>query len=92
MASRAEIKCVNKRDRENPHERITNVGGYTDKQWKITQQECVTMIENKTWEFYVKKNSKEVKVIVATHNGNKYVKTEADDTKSNNLLSLPECP
>ena len=32
------IKCINKSDRFNPHERITHVGGFTDRQWKVTQQ------------------------------------------------------
>jgi hypothetical protein len=33
-----------------------------------------------------------VNVIVATHNGNKYIKTEADGIHPDNLLALPECP
>ncbi len=34
----------------------------------------------------------QVKVITAeTYNGTKYLKTEADNTTRNNLLSLPEC-
>jgi hypothetical protein len=35
---------------------------------------------------------KTVEVIVATHNGKKYIKTEADGPHPNNLLALPECP
>ena len=31
-------------------------------------------------------------VIVATRNGHKYLKTEADYDTPDNLLSLPECP
>ena len=31
-------------------------------------------------------------VIVAVHNGNKYIKTENDGLHPNNLLALPECP
>jgi hypothetical protein len=31
-------------------------------------------------------------VIVAVHNGHKYIKTKADGIQPDNLLSLPECP
>jgi hypothetical protein len=40
----------------------------------------------------VSQGGKEVKVIVATKEGIKYLKTEADSSETNNLLSLPECP
>ncbi len=49
-----QIKCINKSDRPNPHERITHVGGYEDKRWKITQQEAIRYIESEEWRFWVK--------------------------------------
>jgi hypothetical protein len=62
-----QIKCVNKRDRPNPHEHITHVGGYGTSQWKITQEEAIVYIENKEWSFGVKPaNADSVWVIVAT--------------------------
>ena len=89
----AEIKCINKSDRYNPHERITHVGGVTDGRWRITQEDAIQLIENKTWRFYVKVIDKPVWIVVAiSQYGNKYLKTEADGTQPNNLLSLPECP
>jgi hypothetical protein len=90
-----QIKCINKRDRPNPHERITHVGGDDPKPWKVTQQEAIEYIENGDWKFWVKPpHAKEsVWVVVAmSRYGNKYLKTENDGEDQNNLLSLRECP
>jgi hypothetical protein len=89
-----QIKCINKSDRFNPHERITHIGGYTDRQWKLTQEEGIRLIETGEWKFWVKPpNSDSVWVTVAISRfGNKYLKTTSDGEEPNNLLSLPECP
>lgn len=89
-----QVKCINKTDRFNPHERITHIGGFTDKRWKITQQEAIAFLESGEWSFWVKPpNADAVWVIVTVSRfGNKYLKTTADGEQPNNLLSLPECP
>lgn len=97
MPATHEITCINKSDRQNPHERITHIGGKTGGEnnggpWKITQEKAIEGIEAGTWTFYVTKNDSRVNVVVATSRyGNKYLKTEADGEEPNNLLSLPEC-
>ncbi len=89
----AQITCINKDDRYDPYERITHIGGYGSKRWKVSQQEAIKMIERGEWRFYVSVNGRSVWVIVAESRfGNKYLKTEADGDEPNNLLSLPECP
>lgn len=94
MANTAEIKCINKDDRYNPYERITHVGGFANKQWKLSLDDAIGKIERGEWAFFVSRPQGDtvwVEVAVSRH-GNKYLKTEADGDEPNNLLSLPECP
>jgi len=94
MANSARIRCINKTDRLNPHERIRNVGGVNSdgSRWKQSQEQTIREIEAGEWDFFVTEGGRTVNVIVATHNGNKYIKTEADGIHPDNLLALPECP
>ena len=95
MATRIEIRCINKTDRYNPNERISHVGGVNadGTRWKITQSDAIVGIESGKWAFYVSQQGRTVDVIVAVSAyGHKYLKTVADGEQPNNLLSLPECP
>jgi hypothetical protein len=93
-AIHVEIKCINKTHRSDPHERISNIGGVNGDgtRWRLTVTEAIVGIEQGKWTFFVAAGGKSVRVVVATHNGNKYLKTEPDGVQPNNLLSLPECP
>lgn len=94
MTVNAEIKCINKTSRSDPHERIQNVGGVNldGARWKLSVSEAIAGIENDKWKFFTVGGGKSVGVLVAVHNGHKYLKTEADGIHPNNLLALPECP
>jgi len=94
MPSKHEIKCINKTDRFNPHERIDAIGGVNQdgSQWKLSQQQAIQDIKAGKYSFYVKKNNQIVDVIVARSRfGNEYIKTVSDGEHPNNLLSLYEC-
>jgi hypothetical protein len=93
MATKRQVTCINKREHQNAHERIQNIGGVENGvRWKIGETAAITAIEAETYQFYVSVKGKAVDVVVATHNGRKYLKTTADGYAPNNLLSLPECP
>ena len=57
----------------------------------MTLAQAITAIENGSDTFHTMVNGTRAEVIIAKHNGNKYLKTENDGEQPNNLLSLPEC-
>ena len=91
------ITCISKNNgyHENPYLAITQLGWInevTGESGRITRLGLYDWIK-KGGEAYVKEGyDNRVKVITAeTQNGTKYVKTVADYTEKNNLLSLKEC-
>ena len=83
------VTCINKSDRTSRHERIRNIGGLG---WQHTQQNAIVWIEAGINDYYTTAPGYRAKVIVAkTPEGHKYLKTDADTTTKDNLLSLPEC-
>jgi len=93
MPDTHEVKCINKTHRQDPHEAISHIGGQSNgKIWKITQQQAIDGVERGEWIFIVRRGGHTVKVVIAKSQfGHKYLKTEADGYRPDNLLSLPEC-
>lgn len=95
MAVDVEIKCINKTDRFDPHDRIKSIGGVNadGTRWKLSQPDAIVGIETGKWTFFVRQQGSVARVVVAVSRyGNKYLKTVADNEQPDNLLSLPECP
>lgn len=89
MATRRQVKCINKTDRDDAHERIKNIGGDG---WKHAEDDAIAYIENGVYTYYTDEDGEEAEVIVATRLGHKYLKTENDGEQPDNLLALSECP
>lgn len=83
-----DVTCIKKRDRTNPHERIQAIGGAG---WKDSEDDAIRSIKAGTESYSVSRGGKTVAVVVATHLGREYLKTEADGYSPDNLLALPEC-
>ena len=73
---------------------ISHIGGILNgRKWKITHDDAIRGVENKTYSFYVMLKGKVVDVYIATAKaGFKYLRTRADNERIQHLLTLPECP
>jgi len=89
--ARHKVTCINKRGSHyDPHERIAYIGNDREN-WKLSEDDAIRAIENYTSSFYTLVNGREAEVVIAAHNGRKYLKTTADGYRPDNLLNLPEC-
>ncbi len=76
------------------HERITHLGCVTNTNLYqlFSEEEAIKRIEDGDT-FYVERPvGHVVEVVIAKRDGRKYLKTEPDGEKPDNLLSLPDCP
>lgn len=94
MAADVQVQCINKRDRQSPHERIKSIGGVrTDGvRWKLGEDEAIAGMKAGTWTFFTNVNNRRANVRIGHHLGHEYLTTEPDGQQPNNLLALPECP
>jgi hypothetical protein len=91
--AQSQVVCIIKRGGHyNPHERISHLGATSTQGVTVyTQEQLILWIESAQHSFYVARPSGSVWVEVATRNGRKHLKTQADGAEPNNLLALPEC-
>jgi hypothetical protein len=88
-----QVTCIRKRDRYNPHERIEGIGGGALLgQWYHPEDTAIANVERDPTSYFTSVGGRSVWVVVAVHNGQKYLKTEPDRHPENNLLSLAQCP
>lgn len=97
MATSKRVSCKKKYLGTEHYNHILGIGGVLDgTRWYESESSAITNIEYGLASYHVKVNDKDVKVVVETITKDgikhKYLKTEADGYKPNNLVSLPECP
>ena len=91
------VVCINKHPyHSDPHTRIQYIGtsqtrnaSSYSKKWP--QPDVIAAIKRGDVFYSTDGRGDLVKLIVATHNGNEYVKTENDGIQPDNLLAKPEC-
>jgi hypothetical protein len=88
--SRHAVSFLNRAYSHDPLERIENIGGVSSdrKRWKLSQAQAINAIEGGTDEFFVNTESGPVKLVVLTHQGQKYLRSEREGTHPDDLLSL----
>ena len=92
------ITCIKKSNgfHENPYTAITSLGWTNDRDGKSgisTRSQMFEFLENGGVAYVVDSLGNRANLITAeTNSGLKYVKTVPDETKTDNLLTLNECP
>lgn len=85
----AQVTCISKQPRVNPHEGITHLGGYG---WRWTRDQVIASIKLRTNSFYTMVGGRRADIAVVEGPAGEYVRTCADGVWTDNLLALPECP
>ena len=89
-----QVTCITKPHPHSPREHITHVGGLNAQggYWYYTREQVADMIDGGNYSFHVKVGTYDVPVRTYVLHGVKYLRTVADDTTKDNLLSLDQCP
>ena len=87
------VKVVEKCGHPLPHRRIKAISGETGEfQWHHTQAEAIAHIEANIFEYFVRKDSHYLRLVVGrAADGQKYLKTVLDNGTPSHLLELPDC-
>lgn len=91
------VVCINKHpNHTDPHSRIQYIGTNEvpgadrySKRWSVA--EVMAAIRRGDAFYSTDSRGDVVRLIIASHNGREYVKTENDGIQPDNLLSKPEC-
>jgi len=91
------VVCVDKHPyHSDPHNRIERVGanesrgsGTVTRVW--TTEQVIASIHREDTFYSTDRFGDRVRVIVATHLGRDYIKTENDGVQPDNLLAKPDC-
>jgi hypothetical protein len=88
------VTCITRPHPHSPREAITHLGGISGSgdRWYLTRQQVAAAIDSGQYDFHVRVGAYDIPVRTYMLHGVKYVRTVADDTIVDNLLSLDQCP
>lgn len=88
--NRRAVSFINRAYSHDPLEQIENIGGLNSDhtRWKLSQAAAISAIESGTDEFFVNTEGGPIKLIVLTHQGQKYLKSEREKSHPDELLSF----
>ena len=101
LAVLRQITCIRKKFRRDAFHPIEQVGGIdlrTGLPFRMSQKDCIQEIDGGNPFFVVGADGSQAQVEVLLHfppfhpEGTRYIATVPDNSKADNLLSLPECP
>ncbi len=76
-------------NQDEPEARVAGVGARFG--WTEWEAQIIGEIEDGA-NYYVEVDDQRVEIVVAQHDGRKYLRTDPNKTATNILLSLPHCP
>ncbi len=84
------ISTVGRAYSRDPLERVAFIGGVNADRtrWSFSQPVAIALIETGTDEFIFHADDQVVRVVVVTHNGDKYLQSEREKTHPDDLLNL----
>ena len=82
-----QILCVDRNPKDN------TIIGFGGRKWGISKDEAYAAIKNNKCSFYVedKKGNAVDVIVIEEHDGSRHFRTTPDESKINNLESLPSC-
>jgi hypothetical protein len=84
-----QVTCIRKRGGHyDPHERIQAIAGSG---WEKTEDQAIREIKGGINNFKVTRGGRSIAIVIASHLGRQYLKTESDGYRPDNLLALPDC-
>jgi hypothetical protein len=87
---RRSVSIAHRAYSHDPLERIEDIGGVNSDRtrWSLSQAAAIAAIEAGTDEFFVKKDETVIRLIVLTQGGQKYLRTDREQTNPEDLLTL----
>lgn len=85
--TRRAVSFIDRAYSHDPLEQIENIGGMNSdhSRWKLSQADAINAIESGTDEFFVNTEDGPIKLIVLTHQGQKYLKSEREKSHPGEL-------